>query len=432
MFFVLSFYAFKGDFLSPSLISSAVFLLSCICVLINYQKWQIEYHFSTVMVIFVGFCAIFLAELIAKKTAFKTHYSYLHNAKPIRYSPLFLLFFIVISAVALLYFCNYILKLGNSIGINGLMAIGTVKDSTEVSVGGIPLLAFDLCFYSGFVFIYVWCHNTVMCKQKKRRNFLLLLPVLFGLVAVVFRGARGPLLQYVVAFFFLSVLFKSKEIVTLRHRLKVLFKIVLVGLIFSVGFYFLREIVKGRSNGSSFIDYITYYIGSPLYLFDKIVQDPSRVYSGYNYFGSATFTNLYGTLYQLGFVPYNISGLNFTTVMIGDFQLSGNEYTLFMRPYYDFGLIGMSIFVFVLYGTFSFAYHHCLKDNFFKRKYRNLTIVYSMFFYWIVMSFYYCFTAQDVRPQTIVLIALVLFLTHVFSKSRKNQGVIASLKSLRA
>ena len=83
-----------------------------------------------------------------------------------------------------------------------------------------------------------------------------------------------------------------------------------------------------------------------------------------------------------------------------------------MRPYHDFGYVGMLIFIMIFYHIISKAYYKLLFSKC-KKNTKFSLMVFSYFYFMIVMSFYYAFTAQEVRPQTLVLMMFmyVLYIT---------------------
>lgn len=423
LLFVFSLIYFKKDVLSPSIITTFVFLLSSLCVIINFKDWNVTYNVKTAFIVCCGLLVIVLVECFIKKLFYKVVSIDTKAISVFKPQPWLIFLVVILDFLFLAVFIKHIFSLGESVGITGLFAIGQVKDSSEVSISGIYLLMYDYCHYLGLLFIYLFCRNVFGAKDKFFRNIYLLLPVIIGIVAIIFRGARGPLLQYLACFFFLIALFKQTNIEKgFISRFKFILKTFIFGLLFLIVFYSLKEIVKGRENNASFIDYITYYIGSPLYLFDKVVENPSSVYSGYNYFGVTTFTNLYGTLYQLGLIKNPVSGLNFYKINLGTSSLSGNEYTFFMRPYYDFGFFGMLLFVGLFYGLFNLIYYCRIKTNYTSEKNQKIIIIYSLFFYMIVMSFYYCFIAQDFRPQILILILFIMLIYDLFKLVTYRKG----------
>lgn len=68
--------------------------------------------------------------------------------------------------LCLMVFYRNIQTLGSHIGVSGMQAIGLVKDSKEVSIGGIPLLCYDVIFISTFVYVFLFTNNVIVCKDR--------------------------------------------------------------------------------------------------------------------------------------------------------------------------------------------------------------------------------------------------------------------------
>lgn len=409
--FLISLKLFNKNILSPSIMTTGVFLLGAFCIALNYINWMVTYSFKGYIIVIIGLIIVILAECFAKFVICKGMKKKNSIFKPLKIPRITNITLTLCSLLCFLYFSSYILKLGSSLNADGLLAIGIVKDSTEITVGGLPLLAYDFCFYLGFIYIFIFCKNIFACKQSILKNLKYGLVIIIGICAVIFRGARGPLFQYIIAFIFLAICFLNKDVMYSSKRKKKTFvKLIITGFIFLLAFYNLKNIVKGRTINTPFLDYITYYIGSPLYLFDKVINSTDYFYEGYHYFGAATFTNLYGTLYQLGLISNNVSGLSFMKVSISTGFISGNEFTIFMRPYFDFGFGGMCIFIFLFYLFFSSIYYKEIYFRKYNKRQETIMLIYSVFFYQIAMSFYLCFTCQDVRPQTLLFIAFLLII----------------------
>ena len=69
----------------------------------------------------------------------------------------------------------------------------------------------------------------------------------------------------------------------------------------------------------------------------------------------------------------------------------------------------MLIFIMIFYHIISKAYYKLLFSKY-KKNTKFSLMVFSYFYFMIVMSFYYAFTAQEVRPQTLVLMMFMYIL----------------------
>ena len=414
--FCAAYYFTNRDFLSPSVITVFMFLGSTICIIYNHANWNVSYRMYTTGVVLSGLSVIVITDIINRKSYNTNKYVYQekkHESVKIIHPDHFINIMLIMGLIlCLMVFYRNIQTLGSHIGVSGMQAIGLVKDSKEVSIGGIPLFCYDVIFISTFVYVFLFTNNVIVCKDRNWRNMEYFFVVLLGVVATVLRGNRGALVQIIIAIVTTSVILLrwKNGYKSIRTGLFVK-KMIPIAAAVVVVFYFLREVVKGRTITTAFMDYITYYFGSPLYLFDKYLRNPAAVYSKTAYFGGTSFANLYGYLYTKGIVNAPIGILNFTP-LDNDISRAGNEYTIFMRPYHDFGYVGMLIFIMIFYHIISKAYYKLLFSKC-KKNTKFSLMVFSYFYFMIVMSFYYAFTAQEVRPQTLVLMMFmyVLYIT---------------------
>lgn len=409
----IAYYLNGKDFLSPSVLTIAVFILSTLCIIYNHEYWAVSYKLYTTFVVSLGLLIAVFADYVElyfvrrnPKYSNNLHY----ELEPVAINPFINTLSCLFLTVCLLIFLRKIMELGTRIGVTGFLSIGAVKDSAEVSVQGIPLICYDLNILGSFIYIYILCNN-IISGVKIKKCLIYIYPILLGVLAGIFRGNRGVLIQIVIGIIVeFVILYRWKNGIKSINTRVFIKKSIPIFALFSIAFYFLREIVKGRSVTSTFINYFTYYLGSPLFLFNKYLQDPLSVYSSTNYFGGTTFANFYGYLYSKGIVSKPVGILNFTNVVPGTTS-AGNEYCFFMRPYHDFGLVGMLIFTFIFFSIFSHFYYKLRNiQDFSKRKVFRL-IVFSYFYFMVFMTFYYCFTAQEFRPQTVVLM-LALYVAY--------------------
>lgn len=416
----IAYYLNGKDFLSPCVVTLVVFILSTLCIIYNHEYWAVSYKLYTTFVISLGLITAVFADYVQlyfvrrnQKYSNNIHY----EIEPVVIHQIINCLSCLFLTVCLLIFFRKIMELGTRIGVSGFLSIGAVKDSSEVSIQGIPLVCYDLNILGSFIYIYILCNN-IISGVKIKKCLIYIYPVLLGVLAGILRGNRGALIQIVIGIIVeFVILYRWKNGIKSINTKVFIKKSIPIFATFSIIFYFLREIVKGRSVTSTFINYFTYYLGSPLFLFDKYLQNPLSVYSSTDYFGGTTFANLYAYLYSKGIVSKPVGILNYTNVVPGTTS-AGNEYSFFMRPYHDFGIAGMLIFTFLFFSVFSHFYYKLRNiQDYSKRKGFRL-IVFSYFYFMVFMTFYYSFTAQEFRPQTVVLMAALYIAYFLLIKKR--------------
>lgn len=411
-----SYYVTCRDILAPSVLTLLVFVGSTICIIYNHEYWDVDYEPRTMMIVLTGLTTAVLADLCArllqKHRRIRIEES---DVRPIYPKKILNIVVLCILTFCVLIFIAQIFSLGASLGTVNLSTIGKVKGSTEVAVGGFPLLCYDVVLMSTFVYLYIFINNVIVCKEKNKKNLLYLYAICLGVVSVIFRGQRYPLMQFVIAGTVdLVILQRWKKGFKAIRTWTFIRKAMPVLVIFAVIFYMLREIVKGTTISRTFMDYVTFYFGSSLYLFDKYLKQPNSVYLMTDYLGGTTFGNFYGFLYSCGLVDKRVGTLGF--LRIGGNTLShGNEYTMFMRPYHDFGYWGMLLFVFLFYFIMGRAYYKTMfSRNHIKSKFGLMVL--SYFYYLVFMSFYFAGTTLEIRPQTLGMLLFMYLMYLVLVK----------------
>lgn len=410
----------QGDAFTPGFIAMFMFFVATLCILYNEDLWAVTYSKDTFFVVTVGFFCIFFADAIASKLyrfkiALKTDSYRKSSVLPqrIEISKKLTLFIGALMLFGLGEQIAELIRMGNSIGVDiALNLIGMVKES-DLKFTFIGKLFYQ--FNNIFLTIYLFClAYNVRIKNKKDINCLYIYPIIIGFINLLITGSRSILYRGVFTFVITMIIsYKDSSDTKSSKSSKYLIKKIAVPMVcLTVGFYALRTITKASTASSSraFMEYMTYYIGSPLYLLNKYMMNPTSVTSGSPYFGGQTFSGFYNTLYNFGILQQPVENLKF--VYVGDlsngYYVGGNEYSFFMRPYDDFGLFGMAVFTFLCFFVFSYIYYRfATKKNIHKSL--NALLIYSYFFYIVPMAFYYPFTVQESKIMNLVYMLIMVF-----------------------
>lgn len=407
----------KGDAFTPAFIAMAMFFIATLCIVFNKELWSVTYSSNTFVIVVSGFLSIFFADLCAK---FLSGYKFKSNHKgkisvpdsleiPQNIS-------CVITVVMILGLIEQGLELYRMKGLLDSVAflnlIGMVKES-DLNFTVIGKLFYQTNNILMSICLFVFAYNCGTVKKNKG-TILYLLPSAVGFFNLVITGSRSILYRAIFIFIITYVIsYRQHKSVTAAKATKILIKRIMIPMIvITVFFYALRTVTKAStaSGSRTFIEYITYYIGSPLYIFNKYILDPTSVTNGSDYFGGLTFAGFYNSLFNFGFINKPVQDLNFVHVgaLNNDYYVGGNEYSLFMRPYDDFGIVGMLIFIFILFFVFSYVYYHTLFKENGSNKFFWTLLIYSYFFYIIVMSFYYPFTVQESKIMNLVYMLIMV------------------------
>lgn len=415
-FLAISYTISSGNLLSPSFLSYAMFTLSTLCVIYNNDFWEVEYSFKAWTITSSGFFAMLLPEIFyTRKKTYKTNYfKHINKEKvqnPIRIDNLVNGFIVLTSILLMIIYVYSVFSRGRSMGAVGLNVIGLSKYGTTSTGNILEKLSYRVLMLLFYVYTYIVVRNIALCKEKFKHQIINLIPIVCYFIVTFFAGNRLGILKNLLAIYaaILSMMYQLKDFRKKEIR-KIIAYVVAFGIAMVVLFYLSRVITKVNTTTAhrTFIEYITYYIGSPVYLFSKYIADPINVHAKNTLIGENTFT---GLLQDLGYNPqYNN---NFIYVG-GSSNFAGNVFSWFQGPYHDFGFIGMTIFTIIIYWWFNqILYKGILKKG------KDVSIILMMYFNFIVvMSFYYCQIMWAITITNIVYIFLIVFLIRTLPKLR--------------
>lgn len=411
----------KGDILSPSIISMIMFIIATGGIIMNDDYWSVEYSYKSFIIVTMGLITMVLSEYVVIKTtpgckSVLSNQAPKNDDKELLVIPFGVNFFIVcLMASFLLYYIYEVFSVGRSLGKSGLMVIGVTKYSEE-GISYISRMAGRLITTLFIVYAYIVINNVIGCGRKLRYELVNLFPIIFGFCIMFFSGSRKLLVKLpIVILFLVIVITRDKSGRKYIKPFKVIKLVLPICSLIIASFYGMRVISKASTKlgDRTIFDYITYYISSPLYLFDKYIKEPFKVAGVNKYFGEMSFMGLYNSIGNEN-VGYN----NFIKVG-GISKLAGNEFSWFQRPYHDFGLLGMLVFTALIYGVFSRIYYHKIITKKNSRR-RDLTIIlYSYFYYIVVLSFYYPYTTSEFILQNILYVGLLVGYSRLIVSSQK-------------
>ena len=420
----------KGDVFTPCFISMFMFFIATLCIIYNEELWSVSYAEETFYIVTIGFICIFFSDILASKLS---RYRYVVGdfgkknkevlPQSVTISNKMSLCITLIMFLGLAEQTLELIRMGSSLGISvAINLIGAVKES-DLNFSAIGKLFYQFNNIFLTIFIFTFAYNIGRNKNRLQDSIYYIMPIILGFINLIITGSRSILYRAVFAFIITLVIsyknshYSQKSGKSSKELLKKI-AVPMAGITF--GFYALRAVTKGSTGSASraFTEYLTYYIGSPLYIFNKYVLNPSGITNGSQYFGGLTFSGFYNSLYNFGVLDQPVENLKF--VYVGDlsnnYYVGGNEYSLFMRPYDDFGIVGMIVFVFLLFFIFSFLYYRFSKIGN-DRKSINALLVYSYFFYIIPMAFYYPFTVNESKIMNIVyMITMVIIFKSITKK----------------
>ncbi len=358
--FIVCYYLFDKDLFSPSAILSEVFILSTLACIYNIDKWGVNLHYNTLLVILIG-NSIFIAVsyiihlLFGKKRKEKVVEEKLEYIEISSIKCLFLFCLYIIFAVVYIKSNLSVLSIISN-GSNDLSAAMSIyrQDYVEGLIK-LPSLLTKLGVILDlgcFVLIYIFINNMIV-NHKKFKNYILLVCVLSYLLSSAFTAQRTTiLLAFLYSLFVVYTLLNKKY----KFVSKLNSKYIVLGAICIVIFFLLFGLTRnfmGRTDKRSLIDNITYYMGNSIESLDLYIQDPIKC----NQFGEELFRQFRITLSKYGICEETTMKnvhLEFRRDAMGN--SAGNIYTAYRYYIHDFGYESIAFFQIILAIFYSIWY----------------------------------------------------------------------------
>ncbi len=412
LFIVLSYTLSSGNMLSPTFVSSIMFALATICILYNNDFWDVSYSWNTYYIILFTFCTMLIAEFTAllisykkiskrkdvlEKNYYKKQDIYIRNDVNI-----------LLTVMVIVLTCFMIYDVFNTGGYeeHGLNAIGFTKYGEE-GLSIISKLSLRITWIVLIVYLYVFIYNIYISKVKLKKCIKYIIPIIVGIINIFLSGNRVGFVKVLsIIYVFFMIFQRSNSLkgkVSFYNTVK---KFLPIGLIVILAFYGLRGISKINSTAAqrNFSDYITYYVGSPLYLFDKWLNEYKPPFDTNYKFGQMSLTSIYKMF------GVEVNYFNSYIYVGGESNFAGNEFSWFQRPYSDFGFFGMLLFTFIIYFIFSYILYYKISYSYNTKRRIHYIVFYAYYFYIIFMSFYYCQVCFAISIVNIISICLINYL----------------------
>lgn len=411
----------KMDIISPGFVTITMFLIATLCVIHNVEYWNVNFSNETCFVMSSGLIAVVITEYVVKYLSKKRNVwkdaENIKNEKPIVVSEGTWLICATFSIVGSLF---YVISVMKTAGVMNVLAISIVRFNEELNINIVAKMCYRILKQMPYPFLFIMIHNVVLCKESIKRNGKYVVPIICSCIATFFSGSRGPYLYILLALFVYYVMFYRYRYGRRKGEIKKVSKKMIIAIIaLIIVFVGTREIVKGTENRRSGLEYIEYYIGSPIHLFDKIVENPNLAYpENYGLPGAHTFALFWQDMYNYGIVNEFLENQDGRYIGIGgNFIGIGNVYTFFSAPFIEFGYWGMIIFVILFYCIANFLYYKKIINSEYIGSSYGYLIVFGYSFNYIFMTFFKITTA-GIKMQT-VFEGFVMYLIFVFLKKIK-------------
>ena len=397
--FFIFIYKHKKDLLCPSIVITIGYILTSLCGLYNYKKWQSNISFIVILSVILGLVSFYFGDLLIEQMYKKKTNSFVHNKlcfsnqlKKLFINPFNLNVFLaivlssistylVIKDVIRIAYLNY-RKWGN--------LIYNFRHNLEISkIAALPRLGNLLTTGIAFVYIFIFLNNLFSSGKIKGksilRNIVFLIPAILYSVQIVFLGGRIGVLISILAFAVIASILRyyyyGKKV---KININLLLMALLFSFIFGSFFFNIQEFVGRDQESEGSLDYVTTYLGASLELFSQYVEDP--------FINTDDIETLKGIvdngqryLHVFKEVPIE-STLEFRQSASG-IEL-GNVYTGFRNYYNDLGIAGVILFGFILGFIFNAMYYSLLCFRHLNYRRLVLLLFYAASFYCIAFHFF--------------------------------------------
>ena len=382
IFLVIAYFTGKKDLLSPWFLLCLMIFATFIIVLLNYANWDVKINHLFILYVCTAILSFGLGGLLVNGlSSSAVNISTSENRLSVeaanikkRY-PSYLL--LIISAGFTLIYCYKLLSdaIGSGLGDK----IHNIYDMTVYN-GYTPGFVFNQMLEVIMAIAYINTYR-LMIKLFSRRDSVniitLVLPIFFFIVTALVTSDRNIFLRYAFYFICIYVLFYRENCKKKNVNLKIIQKVIILGVIALIVFFLLG---KMKQYSSSLTNALSIYGGSGLYNFNLWIKDFNEPLLHGNATFS-TFLNSFKTI--LGYIGINIDvqTLSRFDVFIeytssNGYVYSSNIYSA-LKPFVeDFGYFGVILFPFIIGVFYQWLF---LKAK--KRKYGFSWVIYSMLIY---------------------------------------------------
>lgn len=408
---IINLQLFKHDILSPATISSIMFLIATLFALYCATYWNLILSSLTVQVIVVGLLFMTIGEFLGDKlgTIFTVKSSIKKTTLIVVSKKVKVSVTICVVIMTILYAVNayHVGVLNGGTGVNAFAYMkSSYASNSSTRMNPIIRQGFKFIMASAYIACFILANNYLILKQRLKENMTYVIIIVCSIAVTIFSGSRTEILRVISALFLdYSILLQiNNKKIAVRNGLiiKKIFPIVLIIILIA---FLSREVVKvtgtATSQGSSLIYYLAYYVGSPIAVLNNKI---GMAFSKENIFIGATTG-----------VP------NF--VYLGNLDYGGNVGTILQPSLFKYGLIGMAIFILIIYFFGGLLYSRIKRSL--QAGHSLFILLFSSWYYMFTMSYYDDVISQLSFVITILLIDVVLMIIYpLFFKKLVKESVI--------
>lgn len=417
--FILVYKTSGYDLVSPANISLLTFIIATFFAIIGINTWDTQFSITATLYLIIGLSCMLLGQHFARittKTSLVNNYKNINlKSERINISITKVWFVEIIVIVLTLLYVFDILRAGARLGAPGLSSISAVYYADDSGASSIIRQGIKIVMAVGFVDSFIIARN--LSIQWKRKDCLHLISIICACICSFFTGVRTEVLRIIFAIFVLYY-FNQKEKKGWRNDISSLLvkRFLPILLILAIVFTSMKTIIKSSDlpiNGAfTSFEYIAYYIGSPILVFGIKEAVGFSTYKG-DLFGEISFNAFWENLADMGIISDKYLSIASTNVYISRAdRVTANVDTIFGGLMIDFGLIGMTVFIFLLYFIISKYYYKHIK---YKSMANNTFayISYAFIFYLPAMAYYANVFGQYIATY-FILTFIIMYFVYLF------------------
>lgn len=422
-------------FISPPFLMGAGLLLATIVAAFHYSAWELD-TFSVETVIVAGGGTLwftFLCILFSNKNSIR-----LPNAKrkeidfsnvDVKKVKSFLVFLILLGFLTLLIRIKvYAAFFGGNLNVASLIWAAR-EDATEGDQAFVlplfvklPSIINSLASYFTIWLLALQMHTKARDKQLVR---LLVIQVVLVCLDGMLGGAKGGIIDPVIRYFILHILFVYYERRSIKLPKKFYYRFAILLCIGIFSFQALNIIMGRQIEEVKSVDLFSIYCGAEIKNLDTYIQNPAQ-YGTSKYWGGTTFNNFYAYLGKKD----NDYGAKWEYV--GGENI-GNVYTQFYPFHRDWGVPGVFL-ILIFVAMVSMLFYKKALEKLCKNPTRPsvFLLLYSVMAGHVAMSFFSSrFTEVVFQPGFVKVIIYVwimkqLFITFFIKKKYEHKAIDGS------
>lgn len=374
LFFIIllfiSFFLFNKDYMSPSFIFCSVYIISIGSALINYSKWGLkDYSVEAFSILLGGAILFIIVGFIIKLLVYNqlpNNYQEISVSPRININIFFSSFLLVLNILILILTIQSVKAIGGSGSWGEMMenfrSVTSYTVDPIMSIPGYLQQLQKITIACAYIYPFILIYNITNGTVHKVDYFFTIGSVVIFILLSISLSNRLNLLGTVGALVLYYFVLHQGSYKSNGLKISIRLLSIFIGLM--IIFYLIRLLV-GRLNSAneSFLDYITFYVGGPIKLFDLFLKDPIHDFS---IWGKETFVSLNGTMRDLGAnIPVYLMHKEFRT--FNGVEL-GNVYSAYRNWFSDFGLVGTFILQACFAAFYNFYYYKLQKKGINKHK----------------------------------------------------------------